>query len=445
METYATDETASSATTIWGPGTLSGKAIRSLGEASMRGAEKLLIRWKMAKIHQVLALDYYDAKVRHKALRMIMMQIGSGEIAQLTMCIMKWPRYEIRIFLSEMFTFMPLLWQDVSRPSDSSHTLRNQQELIAIYRTSQSSEEAHEIVPFLMFISHLSRDNHTARRAIIEAGFLEFLAAFHQHDPKTTTPSIAEARDILDVFVSDIRLQKICELHRLNLIWPSGNSSVPIMKYSREMANLTPNQRRVVWRKTERARIRERLCEIQVVMEMPAYLIHDCETDIFDMCFDLMTFYKLMTETNDWDSRQLSFELITKCIAINSITSKALRAVLALISFEENLSVFHRIVYSLLTFKIDNSNSPIAIQFSKEVHAHHPGVDPIDHFIDFAVSVASDSQTSAQAIIDADIFSLLNQTTHDPNVKGDLLGRFAAAADRSTQVCPPQSLGTYSD
>lgn len=52
--TYQTTETESSATTVWGPGTLSGRAIKSLGEASLRGVEKLMVRWRLAKINAIL-------------------------------------------------------------------------------------------------------------------------------------------------------------------------------------------------------------------------------------------------------------------------------------------------------------------------------------------------------------------------------------------------------
>lgn len=53
-DTVETWDSASSTSTVWGPGTLSGKAIKSLGEASLRGVEKLIIRWKLARINATL-------------------------------------------------------------------------------------------------------------------------------------------------------------------------------------------------------------------------------------------------------------------------------------------------------------------------------------------------------------------------------------------------------
>uniref|UniRef100_A0A0W0FXN6 Uncharacterized protein n=1 Tax=Moniliophthora roreri TaxID=221103 RepID=A0A0W0FXN6_MONRR len=443
-DTYATDDTGSSATTIWGPGTLSGKAIKSLGEASLRGVEKLLIRWKFAKISQVLAseakngklekihddllelsrLDFYDAKVRHKALRLIMMQIGSGETTHLTMCIVKWPRGEIRIFLSEMFAFMPLLWKDASRPVDS--VLRNQLDLITIYRTAQTPNEGHEIIPFLTFISRLADENHTARVAVIEAGLIGFLVAFHQDKTIDAPDGTAEARGVLSIFLSDPQLRTACEFHRLNLVWPRGSSHIPLTKYSLDMGNLTPNRRRLAWRSAERAKIRERLCEIQVVLGMPVYFVQDCEKDIFDVCFDLISFPEIMMGNRDWDLRRLALSLLLRCLAISPIVRSTLKAVLVMLSFEENLDFFHRIIYPLL--HLETGNSSIVTQLSEAIHTHHTIKDPIDYFVDFAVDVASGSQTSARAVLDADIISLLSHTTHDPNTKGELLARFVAAA-----------------
>lgn len=49
-----TFDSASSATTVWGPGTLSGKVILSLGEASLRGLGHVILRLRLAKISSSL-------------------------------------------------------------------------------------------------------------------------------------------------------------------------------------------------------------------------------------------------------------------------------------------------------------------------------------------------------------------------------------------------------
>jgi hypothetical protein len=46
----ASNETTTSTSTIWGPGTLSGKAIEAFGEATLRGVENLVIRRKLVSL-----------------------------------------------------------------------------------------------------------------------------------------------------------------------------------------------------------------------------------------------------------------------------------------------------------------------------------------------------------------------------------------------------------
>ncbi|KAL0060408.1 hypothetical protein AAF712_005815 [Marasmius tenuissimus] len=310
-DTDQTDRTESSATTIWGPGTLSGKAIKSLGEASLRGLDNLIIRWKLARINSDLSksstatgdstfsvdkleriyddllelsrLDFYDAKVRQKALRLIMIQIGSRETNQLVSCIMKWPSEEIRIFLSEMMVFMPCLWNRNTR--ESSQNL-SYPELISVYRASQSASEKHEVIPFLSFISQLARYHPNVQQAILSAGYPAFLTDLHQHYDADTAPEVtAAAREALEAFVDH---PGALERHRLNLVWPRSDSTIPLTRNSLNLTTLTPNRRKITWVTAEGARIRERLCEIQVILEMPIYHQQACRVDLFDLCFDLV-------------------------------------------------------------------------------------------------------------------------------------------------------------
>jgi hypothetical protein len=51
--TSAVDSTTTFASTIWGPGTLAGKALEALGEATLRGVENIVIRRKLAAIRSV--------------------------------------------------------------------------------------------------------------------------------------------------------------------------------------------------------------------------------------------------------------------------------------------------------------------------------------------------------------------------------------------------------
>ncbi|THU86263.1 hypothetical protein K435DRAFT_370688 [Dendrothele bispora CBS 962.96] len=337
-ETFDTWETSSSTSTAWGPGALSGRAIKSLGEASLRGLEKIAIRWRFAKIKSDLPspgsrdrhhgdtthvpqipneklekimddllelsrLDYYDSKVRHKALRFIMMQIGSRETGQLTGCITKWPREEIMIFLSEMMPCMPLLWHDSSSSNSDSNrgdgdetnfNLKERLELLAVYRSSQSPRETHDAIPFIVFISQLAETKADARRAVVDAGFLRFLATVHKHcsipvrvdlegtlnrgkdrdkgsgsDMHMNNDSgaasvdrdvVEAARDALSVFLDtdsgdrstdiDVVLRE-CKALQMELVWPRSGEAVellPLSTLSCKLAQLTPMRRGVFWR-----------------------------------------------------------------------------------------------------------------------------------------------------------------------------------------------------
>jgi hypothetical protein len=53
---YASSTTSSASSkwsTIWGPGTLSGKALEAFGEATLRGVESLVIRRKLASLRSI--------------------------------------------------------------------------------------------------------------------------------------------------------------------------------------------------------------------------------------------------------------------------------------------------------------------------------------------------------------------------------------------------------
>jgi hypothetical protein len=51
-ELSVSQRTTTDTSTIWGPGTLSGRALLALGEATIRGIDALLIRRKLATIRK---------------------------------------------------------------------------------------------------------------------------------------------------------------------------------------------------------------------------------------------------------------------------------------------------------------------------------------------------------------------------------------------------------
>ncbi|KAL0573435.1 hypothetical protein V5O48_008529 [Marasmius crinis-equi] len=390
-DTYQTDETESSATTVWGPGTLSGKAIKSLGEASLRGLDHLIIRWKLARINSDLAksnastgtssfsdekleriwddllelsrLDFYDAKVRQKALRLIMIQIGSRETSHLVSCIMKWPPEEIRIFLSEMMEFMPILWKRENR--ETSQVL-SYPELILVYRASQSTTERHEIIPFLDFVSQVAQKRSFIRQAVLAAGYLTLLTDIHRHyNVESALEAIIAAREALVVFLDN---PEPLEHHRMDLVWPRATSNIPMTRKSLELATLTPNKRKLAWMSAERARIRERLCEIQVILEMPIYHHEGCQADLFDLCFDLVVLHHL--EEIDRTLAEVAFSHLVRCVAVGGALGEALRYVLAHNKWGPNR-------FRLLNTYVDKSLSIILIETQSTTLSSLPLTSPM--------------------------------------------------------------------
>ncbi|KAF5377809.1 hypothetical protein D9757_008107 [Collybiopsis confluens] len=438
-DTYGTSETESSATTVWGPGTLSGRAIRSLGEASLRGVEKLIVRWRLAKINSrlpglgntgtstsksvasgeqlekiyddllelsSLRLDFYEAKVRHKALKMIMMQIGSRETHQLLLCVAKWPREEIIIFLLEMMPCVPLLWHSDALESDIKARL----ELIAVYRSSQLPSEAHEVLPFIDLISKLAQEHESSCRAVIESGFFDALTFVCGRCPVEENPAVvASVQEAIAVTLGCQRGWDVIRVpQRLQLVWPRINPKIPLSPNSLVMASRTPNARKTLWQESPSNVLTERLCEIAAILSMPD-LHSDCEKDLFDLCFDLLIFCDLQIEEDSL--AELSMSYIVQIIALGGDIRLALEHVLSLLSYHHKLDFFYRIIHPVSRLHIEAH--PTATNFCQQVQTRHPHADPVDFLLQFAMDVADASQENAQVIVDAEIMSLLtaNRTT----------------------------------
>jgi hypothetical protein len=141
---------SSNPSTIWGPGTLTGKALEAFGEATLRGVENLAIRRKLASFRSVfphkndttienIELIYddvleisrlvpsylifltrlracrgivnifrphlYSKAVGRAARQLLIVQINSRENHHLIKALDGWPQVEVRFFLSEIMSF----------------------------------------------------------------------------------------------------------------------------------------------------------------------------------------------------------------------------------------------------------------------------------------------------------------------------------------------------
>jgi hypothetical protein len=122
--TFSTGSTETNASTIWGPGTLTGKALEAFGEATLRGIENIAIRRKLIAIRSVFPhtdntnitnintvyddvlelsrAGLYPKNVTRAALRLITLQITSQATHHLCQCLWKWPSIELRFFMSQL-------------------------------------------------------------------------------------------------------------------------------------------------------------------------------------------------------------------------------------------------------------------------------------------------------------------------------------------------------
>lgn len=75
---------------------------------------------------------------------------------------------------------------------------------------------------------------------------------------------------------------------------------------------------------------------------------------------------------------------------------------------------------------------PAAAAFYQAVNDHHRDIHPTDYFVEFAVEVAERSTISAQALLDADIVSLLSSSQCRVRPKVNFLTRFQKAVKSET-------------
>ncbi|KAJ7367223.1 hypothetical protein DFH08DRAFT_836882 [Mycena albidolilacea] len=112
--------TSTDTSTVWGPGTVSGRALLALGEATIRGIDALLIRRRLANIrlripfltgsmcNDLLELcrpGMYSVRIAKQALGLTLTQICAGPESSVYLFVIslcKWSRQEARFILLEL-------------------------------------------------------------------------------------------------------------------------------------------------------------------------------------------------------------------------------------------------------------------------------------------------------------------------------------------------------
>ncbi|KAJ6460685.1 hypothetical protein C8R47DRAFT_1080909 [Mycena vitilis] len=116
-------ETTTDTSTVWGPGTLSGRALLALGEATVRGIDALIIRHRLATIRlrapsltksmhsDVLELcrpNMYSVTITKQATQLALAQICAGPESSLYIFVVllcQWSLQEARVTLLQLVAF----------------------------------------------------------------------------------------------------------------------------------------------------------------------------------------------------------------------------------------------------------------------------------------------------------------------------------------------------
>ncbi|KAJ3801270.1 hypothetical protein GGU11DRAFT_256876 [Lentinula aff. detonsa] len=354
---------------------------------------------------------------------MIMIQIGSREANQLLLCVAKWPREEIIIFLSEMMPCIPLLWYNTDHDTNTTPVMeadtKARLELIAVYRSSLLPSETHEVLPFIDLVSRLAQEHESSCRAVIESGFLDTLVHVCDHCASVfaVVTAVQHAVGILLTCQRDWDVE--CAPQRLGLVWPRLNPSIPLGETSSKMTQKTPNARKQWWQTNSSIVIIERLSEIAVIMSTQE-LRSSCEKDMFDLAFDLLIFCDL------GNFAEFSMSYLVQIIAIGGNLRRTLEHVLTLMPYHNKLDFFYRIIYPLSPLHVEPV--PTATTFREAVKAQDPNQDPVEIFVNFAMDVADRSHENAQAIVDAEIISLVRANrSRTPNFVSYVLQRIQNA------------------
>ncbi|KAJ6584130.1 hypothetical protein DFH09DRAFT_266964 [Mycena vulgaris] len=109
--------TTTDTSTVWGPGTLSGRALLALGEVTIRGIDALLIRRRLATIRlrapaltnsmcddllELCRPGMYSLRIQSEALRLSAQICVDSKYSKLVLSLCKWPQQEARMIILEL-------------------------------------------------------------------------------------------------------------------------------------------------------------------------------------------------------------------------------------------------------------------------------------------------------------------------------------------------------
>ena len=343
FESFATSSTSNTASTdtstIWGPGTLSGKAIEAFGEATLRGVENVVIRRKLSTYRSlfphtddmtiknidtvyenVLELSRYSSYpfVPHvdgchtELTAHCTDQISTPKIRHRLLCDWWWCKSQdgrhfvyAKVYRNGRWSnfnfFYPRSWtcqcvrlmsvwklaRHFSLPS-SQYTytsIRNHD--VSGKGKLEALRDAIHLTPVIDFIVVVADHSDLACQAAVDAGFLDFMLRIYAVFPRLErgTPDLVSActSTLLIVSRQSDCLEAIIR-HPVCLLWKK--CSQPFHDDIPDVADDPVSIRRLSWSRTEKLCIMSRLVTIYSLISTSRLK----ETVAIHMCVDLVEF-----------------------------------------------------------------------------------------------------------------------------------------------------------
>jgi len=200
-------------------------------------------------------------------------------------------------FIRVRFTARDFVVQDTNWLFNSHSNLPK---LTDPYHSSISCEERHSAMPFVDFLSQAVQAGSLARKAILDAGFLDLLLYMHVCDfldplghhgsiweRKGRNPPLTMAcNTILQHLSNDNDCLPVILNHPLHILWPNYEGCLFKTGSQSEMLQ----QRRRTWRILDRQLLDLRFNAVYHVLSS------DSESDLLDVCVDFLEFMRYVRQ-----------------------------------------------------------------------------------------------------------------------------------------------------
>ncbi|KAF5388069.1 hypothetical protein D9615_000767 [Tricholomella constricta] len=419
-----TSSTASSGSTVPGPGSLTGKAILALGKATLRSAEYVLIRRRLNVIAskfpladsdasnvrgieqmyddllELSRLEMYSDTIRDRALRILLVQIGIRQTRHMIKSLKKWPDIEIQLFLTEF-----LLLLDSIRLSQRD---AKDEATIKAYQGAIAAWESHSIAPFIDFCERLARSPEYST-ILLRAGILDFLLHLyvnHLRDPLAETDRgnihrvstlQVECNFLLAALCATQSNLSMIRDHPLHALWPTR----PELPFTINGADRI-QQRISAWNVVSREVILRRLYSTFSVMLDPTRTFADFL--LYDACVDLLEL--------SGDER-MDIEIGIRALrSLHQVFTHAFRAAqhaikryLELSTVKHSVKIIAQIVRRLS--RIIEPITPEAKLFFSRWDHKDLVINAIPHFLHLFINLAKADDTFLTIFLAADVLGLM--------------------------------------